>query len=159
MPIFQDKIKKRNAPGERDSKVLNEKFLTDLEYNYKYNFLKNMSNHANILIYDYSDGGDFEVIVEDIEALNFDIVKGSKKFEDWDLVTHTDWAVKRRRYVEKEHVLLNLASPRDTTAVECRISASDSEIQMDVFEKVNNQMNTINFLSNRYFFDFIYFFF
>ncbi|XP_043481714.1 NADH dehydrogenase [ubiquinone] 1 alpha subcomplex subunit 10, mitochondrial [Leptopilina heterotoma] len=133
--VVLDKIKKRNAPGEKDSKVLNEKFLTDLEHNYKYNFLKNMSEHANILIYDYSNGGDFEVIVEDIEALDFEIVKNSKKFEDWDLVTHVHWTNKRRLYTEREHNLLRLAMPRDSVAVECRIPAGDAEIQADVLEK------------------------
>ncbi|XP_051171979.1 NADH dehydrogenase [ubiquinone] 1 alpha subcomplex subunit 10, mitochondrial isoform X2 [Leptopilina boulardi] len=129
--VVQEKIKKRNNPAEVNSKVLNEKFLSDLEYQYKFNFLKSLSEHSHILIYDYSNGGDFEVIIEDIETLNFDVVKNAKRFEDWDLRTSEHWISKRKWYSECEHILIDYATPEDA-APECRVPGNEALLEHEV---------------------------
>lgn len=36
---------------------------------YKNNFLKDISAHAELLVYDWSNGGEIELVVEDIERI------------------------------------------------------------------------------------------
>lgn len=54
------------------------------------------SKHAELLVYDWSQGGDVEVVVEDIERINFDrFDKHDEKMEDWRLDDEEDWAIAR----------------------------------------------------------------
>lgn len=36
---------------------------------YKNNFLKDINTHAELLVYDWSNGGDIELVVEDVERI------------------------------------------------------------------------------------------
>lgn len=49
------------------------KFLETMENVYKRNFLKDISTHAELLVYDWSNGGDTELVVEDIERIGMPI--------------------------------------------------------------------------------------
>lgn len=40
-----------------------------MEEVYKNNFLKDISTHSELLVYDWSNGGDIELVVEDIERI------------------------------------------------------------------------------------------
>lgn len=64
-----ENLKKRNNEWEAKSPALTEKFLTDMETVYKQEYLKEVSVHAEMLIYDWTEGGDVEVVVEDIERI------------------------------------------------------------------------------------------
>lgn len=46
-----------------------EKFLETLDEVYKQDFLKNISTHAEILVYDWTNGGESDLVVEDIERI------------------------------------------------------------------------------------------
>ncbi|KAK7086407.1 Ndufa10p [Halocaridina rubra] len=73
--VCLQKIKKRNLPHEVNSPVYTPEYLTNMETIYKQQYLKQMSNHARILVYDWSEEGDAEVVVEDIERVNFELDK------------------------------------------------------------------------------------
>lgn len=67
---FQNKIKQRNAPHEVNSPALkNVNYLKDIEYFYKHEFLKDISVSSELLVYDWSNGGEVELVVEDIERI------------------------------------------------------------------------------------------
>lgn len=121
--IVMEKMKKQNNPDEL--KIINEKFLTDLEKSYKFDFLKTINQHAHLIVYDYSNGGDFEVVVEDIETLNFDGIKEGKKFEDWHLETNVMWTDRRRKYAETEDEIMQYLRLDQMIAEELTVSASD----------------------------------
>lgn len=53
------------------------------------------STHAELLIYDWSEEGESEVVVEDIERIDFTIDKHSPKMEDWKLNDEDAWGEKR----------------------------------------------------------------
>jgi NADH dehydrogenase (ubiquinone) 1 alpha subcomplex subunit 10 len=58
------------------------------------------STHAELLIYDWSNYGDVEVVVEDIERINFDSFdKYDPKMKDWRLPSEWDWNTARMRLV------------------------------------------------------------
>jgi len=89
----EDNLKKR---GRGEEKVFNKGFLEQMEYNYKQEHLKKISEHAELLIYDWSSPGEAEIVVEDIERIDFDrFDKYDTKMEDWRLKEDWDWCEKR----------------------------------------------------------------
>lgn len=64
---FQSNIKARGNENEINSEVLKAKsFHEDIEYFYKHEFLKDISAHSELLVYDWSHGGEPEVVTEDV---------------------------------------------------------------------------------------------
>lgn len=70
--VVQQNIKKRNLPVEVNSEVLkNVEYLKNIEHVYKYDYLKTISTHSELLVYDWSNGGEGEIdlVVDDIERI------------------------------------------------------------------------------------------
>lgn len=65
----KQRIKERNIDYEVNSKALTDKYLKDLDTVYKQKFLKEVSIASELLVYDWSSGGETEVVVEDIERI------------------------------------------------------------------------------------------
>lgn len=58
--------------------------------------LSHLSNHAELLIYDWSEMGDVEVVVEDIERLNLDDFDPyDPKMRDWRITKEMEWGQQR----------------------------------------------------------------
>lgn len=92
----KNRIKKRNIDYEVNSKVLTDEYLKSMETTYKQIYLKDISSHAELLVYDWSNYGDPEVVVEDIERIDFDrFDKHSKKLADWRFDLEEEWNEKR----------------------------------------------------------------
>lgn len=108
--VVKDRIRARNNPNEVNSKALTDKYLSDIDINYKQNFLKEISAHADLLVYDWSAGGDTEVVVEDIERLDFSKYEGDlsiKKLKDWRLPQEADWCEQRIKFCSDKAELMN----------------------------------------------------
>lgn len=46
-----------------------------------------------MLVYDWSEEGDMDVVIEDIERIDFDNYDQlSSKFKDWNIAYEEDWA-------------------------------------------------------------------
>jgi NADH dehydrogenase (ubiquinone) 1 alpha subcomplex subunit 10 len=104
VPVAKTKenIKKRNIDYEVNSKALTDQFLNEIEHGYKQSFLKDISNHAELLVYDWSEGGETEVVVEDIERIDFDNYGHyDPKMQDWRIMTEWEWCEKRMDYTSK----------------------------------------------------------
>lgn len=68
----------------------------DKFYKNKNNFC--FSEHAELLVYDWSEEGDVDIVVEDIERIDFSHYEAhTRKMADWDLNTEEDYAVLRRK--------------------------------------------------------------
>lgn len=68
---MQQRIKARNQWGEANSPLFkDDKFLTTVEDIYKQEFLQDISSHAEILVYDWTNEGEVELVVEDIERIS-----------------------------------------------------------------------------------------
>lgn len=78
------------------------KYLAAIEKVYKDEFLKDMERHAQLLVYDWSAGGDTELIVEDVERVNFDYnsyERYGEKMKDWKWLAHeSEWSEARINY-------------------------------------------------------------
>jgi len=76
-------LKKR---GQGEEKTLTPQFLETMEESYKLKFLRDIETHAELLVYDWSRNGNPEVVVEDIERINFDSFEEdihNEKMKDW----------------------------------------------------------------------------
>ncbi|KAJ9594867.1 hypothetical protein L9F63_013828, partial [Diploptera punctata] len=113
VPIVQQRVKQRNLPYEVNSKVYSTEYLNTMEYFYKQRYLNEISTHAELLVYDWSEHGDVEVVVEDIERIDFDSYdKNDSKMHDWRLPGEWDWNTARMDYTEKDGLMMNFLVPR-----------------------------------------------
>lgn len=65
----KQRIKERNIDYEVNSKALTDKYLQSIDTVYKQRFLKEVNVASELLVYDWSNGGEAEVVVEDIERI------------------------------------------------------------------------------------------
>lgn len=130
----KENIKKRNISYEVNSKALTDKFLNDIEYNYKQNFLKDITAHAELLVYDWSEGGETEVVVEDIERIDFDrFGHYDEKMKDWRIMTEWEWCEQRMQYTIDREDLLHYTNIPRYDVPELILTAEDSTIQNEVY--------------------------
>lgn len=109
VPVSQVKenIKKRNNPWEVNSEVFNDTYLTKIEDIYKNEFLPNISNNSELLVYDWSDGGDVEVVVEDIERIDFDHYDHyTDKLIEWRQLSTKEWNRLRMKYADNKDEIM-----------------------------------------------------
>merc|ERR1719270_241413 len=83
--VVQKKIKDRGNEWDKDSPVWNNtQYLTNIYNEYKKNWLRDMQEYSRVLVYDWSEGGDTEVVIEDIEATELDMIEMySNQQKDW----------------------------------------------------------------------------
>lgn len=115
--VVQAKIRARAAtthPWEAKSPAWeNTDYLTHLYGTLlKKQYLTQASESSMVLSYDWSEGGDPEVVVEDIEALNMDYHdKYDKQQKDWRLLTEDGFASKRNIYTEQTELMNGFQAP------------------------------------------------
>lgn len=64
------------------------------------NIIFDFSNRSEVLVYDWSEGGDPEIIVEDLERLDLDNYdENDPKIQDWSYSREQYWADLRMKYV------------------------------------------------------------
>merc|ERR1719187_1236074 len=109
--VVQSKIRARaktTHPWEANSPVWeNTKYLDELyQKMIKREYLPVAAESSYVLQYDWSEGGDVEVVVEDIERLQMDYHdKYDKQQKDWRLHTEDGFASKRNLYTMKHKLL------------------------------------------------------
>jgi len=105
--VVQSKIRARSQtshPWEANSPVWeNTEYLEDLyQKMMKKQYLPVAAESSYVLQYDWSEGGDVEVVVEDIERLQMDYHdKYDKQQKDWRLHTEDGFASKRQYFTNK----------------------------------------------------------
>ncbi|XP_067635437.1 NADH dehydrogenase [ubiquinone] 1 alpha subcomplex subunit 10, mitochondrial [Eurosta solidaginis] len=132
----KQRIKARNLDHEVNSKVFTDAYLKDIEMYYKQHFLKDISTHAEILIYDWWAGGDTEVVVEDIERIDFDqfeVDHHDKKMKDWRFPLESLWGEARIKYCNQKGVMMNLFNVPRFDVPELVRSAEDGKVWRDVW--------------------------
>merc|ERR1712212_1433597 len=135
MPVSRvlQKVKDRKRPHEVNSPVMTSEFLAHMELMYKQLYLKEISNHAEILIYDWSDEGDTEVVVEDIERIDFNFDKNDPKLADWRQPDEWEWCMKRMQYTKGKSRIMNWMNVPDFSVPELILSADEHKQFNDVW--------------------------
>jgi len=95
-----DNANKRNEKGEQNSPFYTPEVLSNLIENYKNLVVRPLSDHAEVLVYDWNQEGDYDAIVDDICDLDFSkYTKYHEKMNDWTLIElEKDWKLKRGRF-------------------------------------------------------------
>jgi NADH dehydrogenase (ubiquinone) 1 alpha subcomplex subunit 10 len=136
VPVAKTKenIKKRAIDYEANSKVFSEEYLTDIETMYKQTYLKEITQHAELLVYDWTSGGETEVVVEDIERIDFDrFDHHDPKMKDWRIPTEWEWCEMRMRFTDEKCTLMNNFGIPRFDVPELTRSPEDSKIWRDVW--------------------------
>jgi len=109
-----EKVKQRNIGFETNSAAITPQYLRTMEDTYKQHYLKDISVHSEILVYDWSEGGEVEVVVEDMERIDFNRFDNQDpKLKDWVYHLEEEWSVLRHTYADKKgELLMNLNVPR-----------------------------------------------
>jgi len=115
--VVQSKIRERSKtthPWEANSPVWeNTDYLHEL-YNVmlKKQYLSVAAESSMVLSYNWSDGGDTEAVIEDIERLNMDYHdKYDKQQQDWRLMNEDGFAMKRWLYTDKNYLMCQFRDP------------------------------------------------
>lgn len=71
--VVQKNIQARGNEWDKNSPVwTNKQFLSDIYNEMKRNYLKKMQRYCRVLVYDWSEPGETDIVVEDIENLNME---------------------------------------------------------------------------------------
>jgi len=111
--VVQAKIRERaktTHPWEANSPVFeNTQYMTLLYEDYfKKDYIREAAIHSRVLMYDWSEGGETEVVAEDIERLNMDYFdKYDKQQKDWRLFKEQEYTAVRIMVTEKNFLLQN----------------------------------------------------
>nr|CAD7453426.1 unnamed protein product [Timema tahoe] len=136
--VVAERIKQRNIPYEVNSKLMNEKYLANIEELYKQRYLKEISTHAELLVYDWSNYGDIETVVEDIERVDFDCFgKYDPKMKDWRIFTTWEWNEARMKYTTDKQFLMNLLNVPRLDVPELLIDGHDAGKRFEVWNNGN----------------------
>lgn len=136
VPVAKTKenIKKRGIAYEAQSSVFTEQYLTDMEVIYKQRYLKEITQHAELLVYDWSNGGETEVVVEDIERIDFDSFDHyDPKMKDWRLPNEWEWCEMRMRFTDEKSDLMNYFNVPRFDVPELTDNADDSRAWHDAW--------------------------
>lgn len=126
---IKENIKKRGIDYEVTSKVFNDAYLKDIETFYKQRYLKEITQHAELLVYDWTNGGETEVVVEDIERIDFDRFDHyDPKMQDWRMAGEWDWCEMRMRFTDEKYDLMNYFNVPRYDAPELLMSADEAKI-------------------------------
>ncbi|CAH1370927.1 hypothetical protein MTP99_012420 [Tenebrio molitor] len=141
-----EKIKERNLACERNSPVLTPQYLSVMEKAYKQKYLKEISKHAELLIYDWSDGGEVEIVVEDVERIDFDRFDSQDlKMKDWVQHYEEDWGALRNLYSDHKNHLLTYFNVPLYHVPELTIDAEDAKIYHDTMNNAPGQVYEVGF--------------
>ena len=107
-----ERVKKRNIKWEVNSEMTNLDYITTIDDLYKEEVLPFLAEHAEILMYDWTEPGDIDLIVEDLEKLDFDQYEArGTKMEDWRFYWDTDFDLKRRMYTSHRYEVIQYLDP------------------------------------------------
>lgn len=137
VPLVQERIKQRGIDAEVNGKALTPAYLSAIEDAYKRKFLPEIENHAELLIYDWSDFGDLELAVEDIERIDFDkYTVYDKKMSDWRFPKEQAIADARMLYSNRKMDILKMSNLPMFDSPELYYSGEEVEILEEVMSKV-----------------------
>jgi hypothetical protein len=106
------------------------------------------SKHSELLVYDWSSHGDIEVVVEDIERINFDAYETEDpKMEDWrSLSNEWEWHDVRHRFSHDKAWLETFFNVPVIKSNDFLIDGDDAWIYENVIRKVKKTFHAFKFI-------------
>jgi NADH dehydrogenase (ubiquinone) 1 alpha subcomplex subunit 10 len=106
------------------------------------------SKHSELLVYDWSSHGDIEVVVEDIERINFDAYETEDpKMEDWrSLSNEWEWHDVRHRFSHDKEWLETFFNVPVIKSNDFLIDGDDAWIYENVMQEVKKTVMLLKFV-------------
>jgi len=125
----QRKMKASPNACDKDSPVWNNTQYLNAIYNeYRNNFLKDIQQWSRVLVYDWSEGGDAEVVVEDIEKTELDMIeKYSDQQKDWRFHNEPKASQVRFQFTSKRHIVSKIRTMQTERMTQSNILLSRAE--------------------------------
>uniref|UniRef100_A0A1E1X7V4 NADH dehydrogenase [ubiquinone] 1 alpha subcomplex subunit 10, mitochondrial n=1 Tax=Amblyomma aureolatum TaxID=187763 RepID=A0A1E1X7V4_9ACAR len=139
--ILLQRIRERNRPEEVNSKVLTKAYLDEIESLYKHNYLRSVRKETELLMYDWSHFGDTEMVLDDIERIDFEGYLADPygpMMADWRKIDDV-WNDYRYELTAEKDLVLNRLLMDLFDAPELFRSGEDEEVMLDVIEKFNKE--------------------
>lgn len=139
--ILLQRIRERNRPEEVNSKVLTKAYLDEIESVYKHNYLRSIRKETELLMYDWSHFGDTEMVLDDIEHVDFEGYLNDPHgpmMADWRKIDDV-WNDYRYRLTAEKDEVLNCLYMELFDAPELLWSAEDQEDMYSVIAKYDAQ--------------------
>eukprot|EP00096_Caligus_rogercresseyi_P016044 TRINITY_DN8569_c0_g1_i1.p1 TRINITY_DN8569_c0_g1~~TRINITY_DN8569_c0_g1_i1.p1 ORF type:complete len:411 (-),score=151.15 TRINITY_DN8569_c0_g1_i1:479-1711(-) len=112
----------------------NYNYLSDLSSSLKRDYLNDAKKHSHVLVYDWNEPGEHDIIVEDIERLNLDLYDiGDTQQQDWFLQMEDEYEAIRMKVSGASHLrhLLNFGTLTDSVDAEHLLRSAEEVINMD----------------------------
>lgn len=139
--ILLQRIRERNRPEEVNSKVLTKAYLDEIESVYKHNYLRSIRKETELLMYDWSHFGDTEMVLDDIEHIDFEGYLNDPygpMMADWRKIDDV-WNDYRYELTATKDEVLNRVYMDLFDAPELYLSGEDEEEVTNIIEKFNEQ--------------------
>jgi len=135
VPEVERRIKARGKRMEVNSNALNRTFLEEMDHQYRNVYLPTIGKHAHLFVYDCSEGADGELIVEDMERVDYDdYEKYTEKLDDWCFSEPSEYEVQRFKFTNEKEQLLDLCVIPRFDIPEILISGEDNFIMDHVYQ-------------------------
>lgn len=108
--VVQNNIKKRGNEWDQNSPVWsNSNYLKEIYSGFKTGFLRDIQQWSRVLVYDWSDGGDTEIVIEDIEKTELDLIElYDDQQRDWRFNNEEGAVLARRVFTMRNKILEKL---------------------------------------------------
>lgn len=108
--VVQNNIKKRGNEWDQNSPVWsNKNYLNEIYSGFKTGFLRDIQQWSRVLVYDWSDGGDTEIVIEDIEKTELDLIElYDDQQRDWRFNSEEGAVLQRRVFTMRSKILEKL---------------------------------------------------
>ncbi|KAK8776224.1 hypothetical protein V5799_030430 [Amblyomma americanum] len=139
--ILLQRIRERNRPEEVKSKVLTKAYLDEIESLYKQNYLRSVRKETELLMYDWSHFGDTEMVLDDIEHIDFEGYLDDPygpMMADWRKIGDV-WDDYRYRLTAEKDEVMNCLQMDLFDAPELFKSGEDEEEMFEVIEEFNSK--------------------
>jgi len=132
-----ENVKKRNIPWEANSKIMTLDYMKAIDQVYKEQALPEYAKHAEVLVYDWSEGGDIDLVIEDLEKIDFDghLNSLSQKMEDWRWFRDSDFDDLRRLYTNERDGLYKYFFQPDYDSHDIRMEQETAALRKAILDR------------------------
>ncbi|XP_014216562.1 NADH dehydrogenase [ubiquinone] 1 alpha subcomplex subunit 10, mitochondrial [Copidosoma floridanum] len=131
-----ENINKNGQPFEKNAKAFSEQYLTEIDNAYKREYLPFLDDYSLLLCYDWTEEGDFELVMEDIEDLDFERYSNHEtKLADWRLERGV-WRYYCRIFSSNDHIILRNMDIMRFDVPELGITGEDTKAWTEAWREV-----------------------
>lgn len=103
--VCLERVKKRGIDYEVNSRAMCKEYLEHIEFTYKDHILPELEAHAELLVYDWTNPPDLDLVIDDLSRLNVHDRAEGEKMEDWRFNAEHFYDLLRKYYtVERDNI-------------------------------------------------------